>query len=342
MEKLQRWLGVIDYCMLGFSIFVVGLGAYTRLSDSGLGCPDWPACYGHWRVYPTIATPSLSYDQSQKAFVEMFHRYMAGMLGVGLILLSIRHLILKKTKAWQALVLIPLIGLQAAFGMFTVTWKLHPFAVMPHLIGGMLITCLWFTLIYKPHFETQFQPHRNASVLLSMLFGCLWIQIILGGWTSANYAATICPSFPYCTLTHWSFSKLRQFDFFAWLPIGPSYETGGYSAEVRMAIHMLHRGGALVITMITFGLLNHLRVTPKSRLRQSILLTIGLITMQMILGILNVLWQLPIIIAVCHNLFALFSLLSCTCCLIQVQFASHTYASKTKPFSQHANIGFMA
>ncbi len=296
------------------AIFVVGLGAYTRLSDSGLGCPDWPGCFGKWVVDNNATSPALSTHASYKAWTEMIHRYLAGILG----LLVISHCYFynryqhsHKTLYYLNLVLACLIIIQALFGMWTVTWKLHPLAVMPHLLGGMSITSMLFTsyLMSAPNAKQQLPLHIIWLIRIATCSVCL--QIILGGWTSANYAQLICPDFPTCQGS-W-LPKMHFSEAFGIAPIGPNYEGGQLSTAARTAIHYSHRLGGLLACVIFTSLslcCYQVRHTLSANYLKQLIYIIILFTVQISLGIANIILALPMSIAVMHNICALLLLLT--------------------------------
>ena len=312
------------------AIIVVSIGAYTRLKHAGLGCPDWPKCFQHWIVKPTITSPSLTQEGSTKAWIEMIHRYAAGLLCLTLLKLKIvkyttssKHTIIN--------IILALTSLQAAFGMWTVTWKLHPLAVMPHLIGGMSITTLLCMDFVKNQrsLNKKIIP-RSTKKILTILLIALLFQVILGGWTSANYAALVCPDFPTCQ-GQWIPKQANFVQGFS-LPLGhQSYEGGVLSGQARIAIHTTHRIGALICTilllLLTSNIIQNKKSIAQSTLTQYLFLMF-LFTLQITLGILNIFWQLPIKIALGHNVIALALIIQCTVILI---------CSKTKKQSNSLN-----
>ena len=296
------------------AIFVVGLGAYTRLSDSGLGCPDWPACYGHWYVQKTIHFPHLSLLDTYKAWTEMIHRYIAGCLGLLIIATLTIESYSKKQQGqnipWTYYITLGLLVLQALFGMWTVTWKLHPLAVMPHLLGGMTLTLLISWVFSSPEKTLDSKLPPQIIRIIWLLFTVICGQVVLGGWTSANYAALVCPDFPTCQ-GKW-IPDMQFFEAFSIPPIGPNYDGGALSGAARTAIHVSHRVGGLIAACITcyLGVIcyQNLYRLSTSTLRY-IIVCIICVSTQIILGIANVLYLLPISIAVAHNVGALIILL---------------------------------
>jgi cytochrome c oxidase assembly protein subunit 15 len=319
-----------------FALVVVGLGAFTRLENAGLGCPDWPKCYQNWIVHPRITTPALTHDASYKAWIEMIHRYAAGLLCMGIFYLNMwqnrsNSVILRITAICTCL--------QAAFGMWTVTWKLHPLAVMPHLMGGMMITALLsvdYFQRYASQNNTQLIP-KSIHRYLHLLFIVVWLQIMLGGWTSANYAALVCPDFPLCQ-GQWTVPIQHLIQGFS-APFGfQNYEGGVLSGQGRIAIHVSHRMGALICCVIV-GLLIHQVAYYRNKLPQKLIQMTGqlsiLFALQIILGVLNVVWTLPISTALMHNLIAL-------ALLIRIVTMCTSYSAQSPPQTIHRQRSFHA
>ena len=309
IHKLQR----IELFTLFLAITVVGIGAFTRLSDAGLGCPDWPGCYGKWIVKANIAKPALSSLDTNKAMTEMLHRYLAGILALSLVTTTIIRAIyfnnsklIPKTSIYIILLLIT----QGLFGMWTVTWKLHPLAVMPHLIGGISISSLICWNYYKNHKRKLYIPTK-LKYLIQISLVIIFMQTILGGWTSSNYAALICPDFPTCQGS-W-LPKMNFNEGFQIPPIGPNYEGGLFSLPARTAIHFSHRVGALISCLLICYTLYYSETNKKlscpttiSNVRIIFFLTV----IQAGLGIANVVLALPLTIAVGHNIVALLIILT--------------------------------
>ncbi|MDB6097165.1 MAG: heme synthase, CtaA [Francisellaceae bacterium] len=319
--------------LMAFS--VVLLGAYTRLKDAGLGCPDWPGCFGYWRVPETQAQALFNFPnhilESNKAHIEMLHRYMAGGLGVIILGLSILKMVFK-TKSPFSLPLLTCLLLtilfQAILGMWTVTMKLLPIVVVAHLSGGFLtITLLWLQYLKLNLFSSKL-PLRTPPAI--RLFGILAlvmliIQILLGGWTSANYAALVCPDFPYCA-GKW-IPPLELMNSFNPLTAAPPGSLNSLSYQARVSIHFIHRLNALATFSICliFGILILKRFKSKRFLHLTFLM-ISLLFIQITLGILNVLYGLPLIIALAHNGIALLLLLNVL--TINFYLPSSAYAKK--------------
>jgi cytochrome c oxidase assembly protein subunit 15 len=297
------------------AFIVVILGAYTRLSDAGLGCPDWPWCYGQLGV-PDVKDGTTIQGFSRpleaaKGWKEMLHRYVASTLGLTILVLF--FLALKgKPQRHQSLKLPAFsaffVMLQGAFGMWTVTLLVHPGIVTLHLIGGFVTTVLliWMLLNQsKPPIIYQHILKKHKFILLIVL-AVLSLQIALGGWTSTNYAALSCGGyFPKCLNDWWP-----DMDFAGalyWGPLGVDYEYGILENSARSAIQMIHRIGALITTTLMLLLIYLFR--SYTHLRSNLILIAILLTTQITLGILNVVLSLPIIIAVLHNAVALLLLL---------------------------------
>ncbi|WP_133406930.1 COX15/CtaA family protein [Parashewanella tropica] len=304
---------------------VILMGAYTRLSNAGLSCPDWPQCYGHYTV-PTQQqlqkNPNSSFQgdtvQPKKAWLEMIHRYLAGTLGLLVVLILLQSFFKRLTLRYLAVGLFAVIVFQAALGMWTVTMKLMPIVVMSHLIGGYcVISILW--LIYLNFTSKPPAEGNRCSIGIRfhavLALAALIIQIMLGGWTSTNYAALACTSLPICQgdwSNHLNFGQA----FSVWQGIHNSYEFGVLNANARMTIHACHRIWAMVTAVILATLAFRLWAQSKAPLRRSGYWLIGLLLLQISLGVMNVLFQLPIGVAVSHNAGALLLLL----CLIYINF----------------------
>lgn len=289
---------------------VIILGAFVRLSDAGLGCPDWPGCYGQltWPAEPhEVTEANQSYPEraveTHKAWKEMVHRYLAGALV--LLVLAINYLAWKsaipgRIRALAAL-LLALILFQAALGMWTVTLKLLPLVVMGHLMGGLATFCLllwlaWSTSDRLP--TTGGALFRKLRPVILVSFAVLVIQLALGGWTSANYAALACPDFPTCHGELWPEANFRD-GFVLLREVGVDYEGGVLDLRSRMAIQMAHRSGAVVVFFLLGFLAIRLIQRPPSR--QEGLILGALLLAQITIGIQNIVLQLPLVNAVAHN-----------------------------------------
>ena len=295
------------------ALIVVILGAYTRLADAGLGCPDWPGCYGQLLVPDVISS---EYDRPldvAKAWKEMVHRYAASTLGLSIVVIFLlaifrRPETLRSIKLPTALLL--LVGFQGALGMWTVTEQVHPGIVTMHLFGGFSTTTLLFWLLLNERRSIKLEQPilKKHKLMLILVTGLLVFQIFLGGWTSTNYAALSCGDyFPTCLGEMWP----DDMDFknaYYWGPLGIDYEFGVLENQTRTAIQMVHRIGALVVTVAILALSFTLKSYPT--LKKSIAVVLALLAIQVALGIVNVVMSLPIFAATMHNVVALALLLS--------------------------------
>ena len=241
------------------ALIVVILGAYARLADAGLGCPDWPGCYGQLLVPDVVSSEYERPLDIAKAWKEMIHRYAASTLGLAIIVIFI-FAALGKTERAQSIkvpaALLLLVGFQGALGMWTVTELVHPGIVTMHLLGGFSTTTLIFWLLLNQRKPTQLNQavSKRDKMILIVVTVLLAFQIFLGGWTSTNYAALSCGEyFPSCLDQMWP-DNMDFENAFYWGPLGIDYEFGVLENPARSAIQMVHRIGALVITGALIGL----------------------------------------------------------------------------------------
>ena len=295
---------------------VIGLGAYVRLSDAGLGCPDWPGCYG--QLTPHHAATDIAAAQMLqpegpvtlvKAWKEMLHRYLAGFLG--LLILAIALLAGWRERGrsrFLALSLLVLVVMQGALGMWTVTLTLQPVVVSAHLLGGMVTLALlvWLaTHLVRPCRSVERIPYRNrirVTRLAGFTLGMLLLQIALGGWVSSHQAALACSDFPTCGGAWWPSADWGQAFYLttAVMPEGaPDMAT---DAAARVAMHWAHRLGALVVALLVLALAWRLIFRPGYAAASRFLVFVMLA--QVSLGIFNILASLPLAVAVAHNLGA--------------------------------------
>lgn len=301
---------------------VVMLGAYTRLKDAGLGCPDWPGCYGQLTVPESasaLAKAQAAFPTAnivpKKAWPEMIHRYFAGTLGL-LIFGLAAFAVSRKRKVSTEPLLVPLflvamVIFQAALGMWTVTWKLLPLVVMGHLLGGMTIaTTLWWLSLESMPINSPRPKAPNYLKIISLLgIIIVALQIFLGGWTSANYASIVCPNFPGCNGSLFPTLHLaKAFNFLS--PIGANYEGGLLDAGTRVTIQMMHRYGAFITAGYVTGLAILLINSAQALWRNAGWGLLVVISLQFILGVANIDTMLALPIAVAHNGVALFLLLT--------------------------------
>ncbi len=291
------------------ALFVVLLGAYTRLTHAGLGCPDWPGCYGFISVpvgEAQLAQAELHFPDipvhAAKGWSEMIHRYFAA----GLVLMTL----LLAAHAWRRrkqpgqplklpLSLLVVVLAQAVFGMWTVTLKLWPQVVTAHLLGGVATLSLLFLMTLRLSGAFAVQPQLPVRLRRLAATGLLVVvvQIALGGWVSTNYAALACTDVPLCQGRWWPEADFAN-GFHLTQHIGPNYLGGKLDSEARTAIHLTHRVGAMLVTVSLLGLAWQLK---KARLQGMAMLLVSALAVQIALGINNVLFHLPLAVAVAHN-----------------------------------------
>lgn len=303
---------IIAASCLAFAVVI--LGAFVRLSDAGLGCPDWPGCYG--QLSPAHAHQEIAEAHAElphgpvspaKAWKEMIHRYLAS--GLGLLIVIIGGMAWVKRDQLQQgiglpLFLIGFVILQGLFGMWTVTLKLTPIIVTLHLLGGMITLSLLVWLWQRQSRDIPavrgvdaewIKPYANVALLM------VFLQIALGGWVSSNYAALACADFPTCHGAwlpnmdiHHAFQLVRD--------LGMTAQGALLPVEALTAIHWVHRVGALM-TLLIVGLLV-IKMLRVAALARAALLIAFVLLIQLSLGIANVLLSLPLPVAVAHNAVA--------------------------------------
>ncbi len=304
-------LAVIATCL---AAVVVMLGAFTRLSHAGLGCPDWPTCYGHLWV-PVSAEDIAIANQNfvdtpvveGKTWPEQFHRIVAaslGMLVLGLVVVAWRERHIGGRPYLHAYALCVLIVVQALFGMWTVTLKLWPQVVTSHLLGGFAtLSLLWLLVQRLGGYRWQLGSMARLGAIKKLALFTLFVvimQIILGGWMSANYAALACVDFPMCHgqwLPPMNFTQ--GFNFYQ--HIGPNYLGGMLESEARTAIHVAHRLGAVVTSLLVLILVFNLWWLRSPPAKRWCLMLLAVLLIQVSLGVTNVLAGIPLLIAVAHN-----------------------------------------
>lgn len=311
-----RYLAALGVLTLFLTFDLVMFGAFTRLTDSGLGCPDWPGCYG--TSSPWAAHAEISAAQAQmptgpvthgKAWVEMIHRYLATMVGVLIIALTvlawrthrqtplhgIRH------PLWASMTLVWVL-IQGAFGALTVTMKLFPAIVTLHLLGGLFLLVLLCaqTVGYQQGVRNQ-SPAPISTRLragLWVVFALLFIQVALGGWVSTNYAVLACSTFPDCNGSWWPEMDFAQ-GFEIWRPLGLLSDGSPIHFAALTAIHYIHRLAAYAVILAVLALVYVLRQQPALASQRRWLL--GLIALQFGTGLSNVVLDWPLLAAVLHT-----------------------------------------
>ena len=306
---------------------VVVLGAWVRLSDAGLGCPDWPGCYGHLTADDAAqnadainqAFPERPFTY-HKATKEMRHRYFATSLGLLIVVLAGLALLNRRDPQQPVALPIALVGLvilQGLLGMWTVTLLLKPLIVVLHLLGGLTTLALlaWLALAPAPSLSSPAERGRNQvgarlKTLATVGLIVLGLQIALGGWTSSNYAALACPDFPTCQNSYWPQMDAKD-AFVLWRGLGIDYEGGVLDHPARVAIHFVHRLGALV-TALVLGFLSFaaIRTGPTRAVRIAGIALGAVLVCQLILGPAMVIRALPLALATAHNAVAALLLLA--------------------------------
>ncbi len=303
---LQKKLITLTLC---WTMLVIILGAYTRLTDAGLGCPDWPGCYGFLKVPHKPEKMQLAAErfperplEHHKAWNEMVHRYLAGTLG-----LLIAGLFFYSVKQQRRLTVLPsalllLVIFQALLGAWTVTMGLFPLVVMAHLLFGFSLFCLLalYWLSMNPQWRNTEQHLRSLKPLAIVATLTVLLQIALGGWTAANYAALACLELPLCE-AGWTgrMAFAEAFD----LHLGHTdYEFGVMSQDARATIHVLHRIGALITFSVVAWFAWRLYRLAQTPLMQKLAMAVaGVLLLQFTLGVLNIVLHLPLANAVAHN-----------------------------------------
>jgi len=296
--------------VLVLSFDLVLLGAFTRLSDSGLGCPDWPGCYGH--ATPLGASVPIASAQAAiptgavtvtKAWIEMTHRYAATAIGALILVLVVLALHASRrsdrvVRARWALVTLAWICVQGAFGALTVTMKLYPAIVTLHLLGGMGLLALLAIQAesYAPRPLTVAPELRVGLIVVAALTVA---QIALGGWVSSNYAVLACSDFPTCQGMWWPEADFAQ-GFVLRRPLGSGGDASFLQFSALTAIHMAHRLGALILLPALVLLAWRLHHAGSAARRWALVIA-GLIAWQAASGLGNVVLGWPLAAAVAHT-----------------------------------------
>jgi heme a synthase len=329
-------LRVLALVTLFLTFDLVLFGAFTRLTDSGLGCPDWPGCYGH--ASPIGAHDPIEAAQAvmpsgpvtpTKAWIEMIHRYLATGVGALIFFLAVAswraRLRGSQTRAphgrygagesgsglpgavgnasvyWPTFTLV-WVCLQGAFGALTVTMKLFPAIVTLHLLGGLvLLALLKVQTLRHAAAQGQLVPtllQRKSRTLVLVTFGLLWLQIALGGWVSTNYAVLACSGFPSCQGSWWPAMDFRQ-GFTLWRALGEGADGGNISFQALTAIHYVHRLGACAVSAALLALSGLLYRIPSLRSQGRWLGALALL--QVGTGLGNVVLGWPLVAAVGHT-----------------------------------------
>ena len=293
---------------LTFDLIV--FGAFTRLSDSGLGCPDWPGCYGeasplgaHGDIHAAQTAMPSGPVTFAKAWIEMVHRYLA--MAVGLLILvaaviswRIRRQ-LPHSPVWALLTLVWVV-VQGLFGKYTVTLKLYPAVVTLHLLGGMVLLALLVAQLESLRDRPLRWPRPPPRALVALVLAVLLVQVALGGWVSTNYAVLACSGFPTCNGQWWpamdaghSFTLLRE--------LGRAGQGGFLPFDALVAIHLAHRGFALLALAALAALAARLWRAGRPGGHGAALLLAGLTLAQLASGLANVVLDWPLLGALAHS-----------------------------------------
>lgn len=308
-----RRLAALTLLTLFLTFDLVLFGAFTRLTDSGLGCPDWPGCYG--AASPSGAQAQISAAQAQmptgpvthgKAWVEMIHRYLATGVGVLILTLAAATWWLRRqsrlpVSTWWPMATLVWVCIQGAFGALTVTMKLFPAIVTMHLLGGMVLLAL---LCRQAVSYAQAQRGRGAAgiapglrTLLLATTALLWVQIALGGWVSTNYAVLACSGFPTCQGSWWPAMDFAQ-GFELWRPLGKTAGGEYISFAALTAIHYVHRLMAYAVLAALAVCAWKLWAGPLARQAR----WLGALALwQLASGLSNVVMDWPLVAAVAHT-----------------------------------------
>ncbi|MEY3580632.1 MAG: hypothetical protein RI984_1736 [Pseudomonadota bacterium] len=308
-DKFKRLAWVTVFLTFDLIVF----GAFTRLTDSGLGCPDWPGCYGE--ANPFLAHDDISAAQSAmptgpvtvfKAWIEMIHRYLAMAVGVLIIAIcvgAVHHWRKKKISRYHPalpLVLLIFVCIQGAFGAWTVKLKLQPLIVTTHLLLGLSLLAI---LCWHALRQTVYEPlttiiTNNLKILAAVTFVLLGMQIALGGWVSTNYAALACGGFPLCQSQFMPEMNLEQ-GYTLWRHLGMTANGEYLPFSALVAINWVHRCFAVVVVLAISALVYQTWKIPAfKKLAQGLLVVLIL---QLISGAVTVQFDWPLAVAVAHN-----------------------------------------
>ena len=309
----------LNWVLVFMTFDLIVFGAFTRLTDSGLGCPDWPGCYGTsnpWHALGEISLAEAAMPSGPvtviKAWIEMIHRYLAMTVGA-LILIQVglawtKVKILGKAPLVGSLGLLTLVCVQGAFGAWTVTLKLQPIIVTTHLMLALvLLACL---TAYAQHlwqeqssFAQQLNVKPLSAKLLLIAAAILTTQIFLGAWVSTNYAVLACPDFPTCMGSFWPETAWQE-GFSLWRALGMNAQGEFISPVALQTIHWVHRVFAILVLIVLGSFaFSALKVSHPALLKMSRFakLLLALLVLQLMTGISNVVFQWPLAAALMHT-----------------------------------------
>jgi cytochrome c oxidase assembly protein subunit 15 len=303
-------LAALTVLTLFLTFDLIAFGAFTRLTDAGLGCPDWPGCYG--QSNPLAAQTHIHGAETalpsgpvtwHKAWIEMVHRYLAmvvGLLIIATLVLSWRQRkTLPHTLAWPMATLAWVVA-QGLFGKYTVTLKLYPAIVSLHLLGALMLLAL--LVVQQRHFDGRaWALTRGQRLGILAVLGLLTLQVALGAWVSTNYAVLACQTFPQCQPGQWwpaadwaqGFTLLRE--------LGRAADGSFLPSEALVAIHLAHRSFALIVTLALAALVRALWQHPQTPVRRHARAMAALLGLQLATGLGNVVLTWPLLGAVCHT-----------------------------------------
>jgi cytochrome c oxidase assembly protein subunit 15 len=308
---MSSWFYRINTAALLCCLVLVPFGAYVRLSNAGLGCPDWPGCYGHAAVpdAPQIDTTQPGYQrplEAPKAWKEMLHRYLAGIVGLLVVVLAALAPFERRAPRGVAFAALAVFIVQVVFGALTVTMKVNPLIVTTHLLLGLTTLSLlgWMWLRQRPRLAHAIPPAAPWWSLLAL--AVLVVQIVLGGWTSTNYAALACPDFPQCQGSLLPGTPLAD-AFTLWHGHQVDYEFGVLDVAARGTVQLVHRYGALLVSIVVGSFAIYL-LLRRWRIAGGALL--AALALQLCIGVGIVYLQLPLWLADAHNAGAMLLLLT--------------------------------
>jgi heme a synthase len=304
-HKFRKLAWVTAFLTLDLIMF----GSFTRLTDSGLGCPDWPGCYGHSNPLSAdepiraaeTALPSGPVTMT-KAWIEMVHRYFAMGVGLLIIILAVQSWARWRREGgrspWLATGALAWVIGQGAFGALTVTMKLQPVIVTIHLLGGVGLLALLVWLALREGDVVHVRAPESATRLSALALAVVVLQIALGGWVSTNYAVMACPDFPLCqgrVVPTMDFAHA----FSLWRPLGMTSDGEAIPFQSLVAIHWTHRLFAVVVILALGALLWQVWSAPGLKALARALLV--LVLLQFVTGMSNVVLQWPLLLAVAHS-----------------------------------------
>ncbi|HEY6452523.1 MAG TPA: COX15/CtaA family protein [Steroidobacteraceae bacterium] len=312
------WIRALALTACVLCLGVVVLGAYVRLSDAGLGCPDWPGCYGH--LSPSGAAADVGAQERSgrplepgRAWREMAHRYAAATLVLLIVCLAATTVAWRRERLASPALTLSLVGVvivQAIFGMLTVTWRLKPLIVTLHLLFGLTtLSLLWWLVLrlaspggpWRHGAALRGSGPRAARILGLLALLAVALQIALGGWTSSNYAALACPDLPTCQGHWWPPADFRS-AYTLSRDVSLDADAGGAGASALVAIHVTHRLGALLASAaVLAAAIAALVLRAEGSVRHAALALLALLGLQLTIGLTMVLRGFPLPLATAHN-----------------------------------------